>query len=588
VDTPSSIPYLDDRADRSDAALHLRPRKPRRQRRSTRRRRGRRRLLGLAVVACIIAVATWIVIDDDTSPFEQAAGPEAALPAPAGPSPSPEAATATPAVATETASATAAVMALPAVPVSGGAALTRAENAKPGNPEWKVPPTETGVPGAEGFADRVSGQRGDTVRLFITSRAPTYQAIAYRLGYYGGAGARQIWASGVRPGIVQPPCPVNPAVLMVDCSIWAPSLSLAIGEAWPSGQYLFKLVPSDGTASSYVPFVVRDDGRHSDVLVVSSVTTLQAYNPWGGHSYYSVAAGQSAIVSYDRPLDIQWMRSQVYGDTHNVAQMVESLGLDVTYTTGVDEHEHPELLRNHRVVISGFHDEYNSPEMRGGLEAARDSGVNLLFLGANAVYRRIRFEPSILGPSRHQVSYLYAQNDPLNGVDPEHVTTLWRDPPVVRPESALVGTSYECDEPGLRADMVILDGTAWMFAGTNVVSGQAWPGVVMQEYDRILPGAPTPPNIQVLAHSPLVCDGGPSWSDMTYYTAPSGAGVLSVGTVGFEPRLGPLCGPADLTAANWPCQLRQMMGNVMTEFAKGPAGLDHPAAPNGQRLGLIP
>ena len=31
--------------------------------------------------------------------------------------------------------------------------------------------------------------------------------------------------------------------------------------------------------------------------------------------------------------------------------------------------------------------------------------------------------------------------------------------------------------------------------------------------------------LEVLAHSPLVCKGKASFADMTYYTAPSGAGV---------------------------------------------------------------
>jgi hypothetical protein len=42
-------------------------------------------------------------------------------------------------------------------------------------------------------------------------------------------------------------------------------------------------------------------------------------------------------------------------------------------------------------VISLGHDEYWSPAMRHTVEGARDAGTNLAFLGANAVYWRVRF-----------------------------------------------------------------------------------------------------------------------------------------------------------------------------------------------------
>lgn len=148
-------------------------------------------------------------------------------------------------------------------------------------------------------------------------------------------------------------------------------------------------------------------------MVISDVTTLQAYNKWGGHSLYGGTGGRSTVVSFDRPMDTGWAMSGILGDSYNVGVMVESMGLDVSYTTNIDQHEQPGLMRDHRVILSGVHDEYYSLEMRDGLEAARDDGVNIVFLGANAVYRRIRLEPSALGPHRHQVNYRSAAADPI-------------------------------------------------------------------------------------------------------------------------------------------------------------------------------
>jgi len=471
-----------------------------------------------------------------------------------------------------------------------GADMIRSENARPGATDWTIADGDARPRGIEGFTDRVSATRGETVRLFVRSPAPSFTALAYRTGFYGGAGARLIWQSARTPVPRQPDAVVDRRTRMVDCSHWTPTLSVAVDDDWPPGQYLFKLVPATGSAT-FVPFVVRDDSRASDVLIVSDVTTVQAYNTWGGHSLYGDADGDPAqratVVSFDRPYNRGWAQcGAVLGDTFNVGMLAESLGLDVSYSTSIDQHARPERMRRHKVIVSGAHDEYYSLEMRDGLEAARDRGVNIVFLGANAVYRRIRLEASPLGPLRHQVNYRSAAADPLHGVDPERVTTSWREPPAARPESALTGSYYESNEPGLSYPMVIVDPTAWVFAGTNVTAGQTWPAMVREEYDRVTPSAPTPPDLQVLAHSPLVCRGRRSYSDMTYYTTPSGAGVLNVGTLQFEPHLGPVGAPADTNARNPDLQIRRMMANVLTELSRGPAGWRHPARPNLAALGI--
>ena len=53
--------------------------------------------------------------------------------------------------------------------------------------------------------------------------------------------------------------------------------------------------------------------------------------------------------------------------------------------------------------------------MRRGVEEARNRGVNVAFLGANAVFRHIRLEDSAVGPLRHEVAYKSAKEDPLFG-----------------------------------------------------------------------------------------------------------------------------------------------------------------------------
>jgi hypothetical protein len=409
------------------------------------------------------------------------------------------------------------------------------------------------------------------------------------MGWYRGAGGRLIWRSAEVPGHVQPVCNFQQPTKTVDCTNWSRSLSVTVGHDWPPGEYLFLLVTNTG-GRSYVPFTVRDDASHSAILVVNSVTTWQAYNAWGGHSLYGDenfdASQRSYVVSFDRPYLVGTGGSgHFFLGTYEFVEEAESLGLDVSYTTSIDVNKHPELLRQHKVIVSMAHDEYYSQNMRSALEQAQGAGSNIIFLGANAIYRRIRLQPSPIGPDRIEVNYREASLDPLNGVDPAQVTTSWREDPDPRPESALIGEMFECDP--VSADMVVVNAGEWMFAGTGITNGEHFPDVVGNEYDRIMPEEPTPPDIEVLAHSPLTCRGYQSYSDVSYYTGPSGGGVLAMGSIYFERHLGALC-PASQLATNTDCQLRKMIANVVAVFDAGPAGRVHPSRNNLADFGIRP
>jgi hypothetical protein len=264
-----------------------------------------------------------------------------------------------------------------------------------------------------------------------------------------------------------------------------------------------------------------------------------------------------------------------------VISLIEQAGMDVTYSTDRDLQLHPDLLLQHRSLVTLNHDEYWSTAMRDGVEAARAAGVNLISLGANGIFRHIRVEDSPLGAARHVICYKDASEDPLTGVDDSEVTVNWRDSPLLRPESAVLGAMYHCF--GVQhADMVVPDADVWVFAGSGLQDGSHIPGAVDGEVDQVYPHSPTPASIQVLAHSPVVCDQGASVSDMTYYTASSGAGVLDIASLGWYESL--RCGPPDLgpwcsTAAT------TITKTVLAAAAAGPMGVAHPSQPNASTFG---
>jgi hypothetical protein len=460
------------------------------------------------------------------------------------------------------------------------------ENQRPGTLKWIVLASTM----MYGYCDHVSATQGETVTLFVDAPQPTFQVELYRVGYYQGLGGRHIWSSGQLKGQVQATPAPTPDTNMVECD-WEPSLKLTVQDDWPPGYYVFKLLgDTTGSISGWVPLIVRDDKSTAAVAIMSSVTTAQAYNTWGDYSLYvgpGAAATRSRVVSFDRPYDyLAWGAPNLLGNEFPLVFLAESLGLDVAYMTDLDLHAQPALLTNHKALFSLGHDEYWSEVMRTAADQGVDKGLNIAFLGANAIYRHIRLEASPLGPNRRQICYKtdFMQEDPLWGVNQAEVTSDWPTGPMPRPEQTVIGAQYQDVEAD--ADMTIVNPDHWILAGTGLTMNQVLPKVILGEYDRFDNEFPGPTNVEILAHSNVANRGADAYSDMTYYTRPGGGGVLGSGNAPFisflsnAPRIYPnVIQPAVpvVTAA-----YIRMIENVFSVFGTGPAGVSHPSVANWQ------
>ena len=447
-----------------------------------------------------------------------------------------------------------------------------AENTRPGTSAWRI--THLGVADAiEGYADQQSVLPGQSFRLYVSTLASSFRVDAFRFGWYSGHQARLIWASGPVRGQRQTAARTAPGTHMVTAR-WQPSLTVST-RRWPPGSYLLRLDAASG-AERYVPITVRSASTAGAVVILNDNTTWQAYNAWGGYSLYQGPDGlpsdRGYAVSFDRPYDQNGAGRFLFFDQKAIA-LAERTGVPLAYETDVDLDQHPGLLAGARAVISLGHDEYYSLAMRSALVQARDAGTNLAFLGANAIYRHIRFADG----DRVVICYKAATLDPLYGKDNAQTTQQWRDPPDPRPESVLTGVFYECNP--VSAPYVVYDPSSWIFAGTGAYRGERFPGMVGPEYDRLDPAVPFPRPLQVLAHSPLTCDGFSTFADSAYYTAASGAGVFASGTMRWVCAMqGPSCGHGVNAAAER--FVDRATQNLLRAFAAGPAGRAHPAQDN--------
>jgi hypothetical protein len=450
------------------------------------------------------------------------------------------------------------------------------ENSLPGDPNWEIRHlgSANAIMGYTGAASVLTGQ---SFQLFVSTTSSGFRVNAFRLGWYGGTGARKVWQSGPLRGYQQNAPGLTSSTNTVHTD-WDPAAEVPTSD-WPAGSYLLRL-DADSGAQRYVPMTIRSAGTGGKVVLKSCVATWQAYNTWGGYDLYKGPdqsyGTRSLAVSLDRPYDLNGAAMFLTYE-RNVVKLAESMGLPLAYVTGMDIAADSHLLDGASALISPGHDEYWTPAERTNVTAARDAGVNLAFLGANAVFRRIRLDATSLGQARLVICYKtsYTQ-DPMYGVDNALVTSDWREPPVPDPESSLIGTIYE-GYPAV-APYVVVSQDSWVFAGTGVPAGTSFDNLVGIEYDRVNPAYPVPRPIQVLSHSPLVCQGSSSFGDSAYYTHPGGAGVFDSGTMRWvEAIYGDSPHGIDGRASAF---VKLATANILRAFADGPAAARYPAHDN--------
>ena len=471
---------------------------------------------------------------------------------------------------------------VPPVRASGGTAL--AENAKVGTTQWVLPANRLAGPvELAGYADQVSVRSGQPFRLYVTSTAGAFTVRAFRIGWYGGKGARLVWTSPAVPGLAQP-APTVGADRMVSTN-WRPSLTVPT-TGWPAGAYLLLLTAANGK-EKYVPITIRSESTRGAVVIIDAANTYQAYNAWGGYSLYhgphDSFATRAYRVSFDRPYDRDGAHLLLQSELPLI-QLAEQSGVPLAYLTSFDLDADPHALAGARGIVSSGHDEYWTTGMRAAVTKARDAGTNVAFLGANAVYWRVRYEPGRLGSGRVLAGYKDASADPRK--NRPDTTVKWRSIPFPSPENSLTGMLYECFPA--EGSFVVRDPGFFLFAGTGAARGSSYPGLVATEIDRAYPIAGTPANLQVVAHSPATCGPGRrTFSDATYYTVPSGAGVFDTGSMEWVRALH---GPDSKHSLKAPTVAfaRTVTLNLVRAMATGPLGHDHPARGDLAALGASP
>ncbi|HEY7830569.1 MAG TPA: N,N-dimethylformamidase beta subunit family domain-containing protein [Solirubrobacteraceae bacterium] len=391
----------------------------------------------------------------------------------------------------------------------------------------------------EAYTSQCSVFPGDRLELHVSTRpAARYRIEVYRLGWYGGRGARLLTRhprEGDLRGVARE-LPASRPGPQIDSARWPVTDTIPVGRDWVSGVYVARLLLASGEHAgldAFAPFVVRAplDGPRAAILVQQPVTTAQAYNNWGGKSLYtsnSTDEEAAVKVSFDRPY-AAWSELVVNARwpfvwDYHLLRYLEREGFDLAYTTDIDIHREPWSLAGHRLLMTSGHDEYWTSEMRDAFDTQLRAGVNLACMGANSGYWQIRLEDE----ERTMVEYRWRARDPEP--DRARKTELFRNLQPPRPECELWGVQYQdgLGKPGeARHYELTRDCLAhpWM-QGTGFEYPATLQGLVGYEWDALQQGC-EPPDATVFFHYEHEL----SNADLIAWRHPSGARVFAAGSL---------------------------------------------------------
>lgn len=437
------------------------------------------------------------------------------------------------------------------------------ENSKLGSPpsEWDI--EGAGDTDIQGFATDISVNVGSKVDFKIDTSASAYSVTIYRTGYYGGDGARKIATVSPSASLPQhqPQCITDLSTELYDCGNWGTSASWNVPANAVSGVYIALLHRPDTGGDSHITFIVRDDSSTSAIVAQTSDTTWQAYNTYGGSSFYRGGNnGRAYKLSYNRPFatrDGTEARDFYFGAEYPMVRFMEKNGYDVSYIAGVDTDRRGAQLVNHRVFLSMGHDEYWSKAQRANVEAARDAGVNLAFLSGNEVYWKTRYEASSdSSHTAYRTLTSYKETWANEKIDPSaEWTGTWRDPRFAPkdkgagvPENGLTGTLYVANHSDLPVTVSAAEGKLRLWRSSGLQSMTAGtktelaPHTVGYESNEDIDNGSRPPGLirlstttgetpQYLQDFGNEVAPGTTTHHLTMYRAPSGALVFSAGSI---------------------------------------------------------
>jgi hypothetical protein len=335
---------------------------------------------------------------------------------------------------------------------------------------------EADKPFIEAYAGQLSYLPGEKAGLHVSTSAARFGVEVARVGPQ-----REVVFSKDRVAGGKQTVPAN--AFSHGCG-WPVTLEVPIAKDWRSGYYQVLLRTSDGKAKGEAFFVVRParPGRVPRILIQLCTNTYNAYNRWGGSSFYGGPKGVGRRVSFERPY-LGFLPEENFTNTYSgwrrweqpFVEWAERAGYHLDFAVNSDLEFHPEVLKGYRLVLSVGHDEYWSWPMRDNLEKFIAGGGNVAFFSGNTCFWQVRSEDRGSALVSWKMNF---DQDPVYKLDDQRLLSgMWSNRLVKRPENQLTGVSFSYGgyhrffEHGGDGNYTVHRPDHWVFAGTGLKRG---------------------------------------------------------------------------------------------------------------------
>ncbi|WHX40267.1 cell wall-binding repeat-containing protein [Mesobacillus sp. AQ2] len=339
-------------------------------------------------------------------------------------------------------------------------------------------------------------------------------------------------------------------------ALWDTAYKFTIPSSWNTGMYAAKVY--DGANSFFITFIVKEKTpAFTDIGVLASTNTWQAYNSWGGKSLYSYSIVNGArkyneFVSFDRPnpgADPSGNIGHLANGEKHIIGWLERNKHSYSMFTERDFNDNPAIIRKFKTIIISTHSEYWSTRMYDGLQNHLKNGGNVLYLSGNGIYWRA----ALMGD---QIEV--RKDGGTHSFTGERGGLFYQ---TGKPETALIGVGYRSTGFSVPAPYKVSNAGHWIFTGTGIKNGDLIGTQGLNKINNSTGGASgwetdqadryTPKNAIILAKGTNTIGAG---AHMVYYDHPGGGGVFSTGSITFG---GSLAVDAKLT---------RIVNNVLGEF----------------------
>lgn len=420
--------------------------------------------------------------------------------------------------------------------------------------ENKMVVNESGI---EGYTDKESYFPGEEIEVFVHSKAEKYNAYFIHSTQEGEMVKKFTNQKGKEQNYSE--CAYKNGY------DWEKSFSFKLPENLKSGYYMISL--ENRIDEFHIPLIIKSNNpKNSDILILASYNTWQAYNEAGGASFYRYHLGydcefnNSMFISFKRPLyNIKGTLYEGGGFEAELAitHWLEREGIPFHVISDRDFHFNQYTPDEYKSLMINTHGEYWSKDMYDQIENYLGKGGSLMYLSGNGIYWKVTFDGDRM---ECQKEFAYHYQDSTKG-------GTWRS--LNRNESRVLGVAYGYWGYGTFAPYIVVNPDHWIFDGTNVEKGdligkslnRKWASG--HETDRRT--TVTPKNAVLLAEGlnkqrihelgddSKSKDGG---AHLMYYDHEGGGGVYAAGSITFGGSL-----LADSV-------MSQMTLNVIEKFTK--------------------